>query len=76
MQLVTIRVKGMMDEGWSEWFEGFELTYGEDDETILTGQVPDQAAFYGVIAKLRDLGIQLIAVNSMELPNKKKPEAV
>jgi hypothetical protein len=69
MQIVTIRVKGMMDEGWSEWFEDFEITYRGSDETVLTGQVPDQAAFYGLIGKLRDLGIQLIAVNSIEQPN-------
>jgi hypothetical protein len=76
MQIVTIRVKGMMDEGWSEWFEDFEITYRGSDETVLTGQVPDQAAFYGLIGKLRDLGIQLIAVNSIEQPDQKKPEEV
>ena len=69
MQIVTIRVKGMMDESWSEWFEGFDLAYHEPDETILTGLVSDQAAFYGLIGKLRDLGLQLIAVNSMEQPD-------
>jgi len=69
MQIVTIKLKGKVDKSWSEWFEGFELTYNEPDETILTGVVTDQAAFYGLIGKLRDLGIQLIAVNSMEQPN-------
>ena len=69
MQIVTIKLKGKVDKSWSEWFEGFELTYYEPDETVLTGVVTDQAAFYGLIGKLRDLGIQLIAVNSMEQPN-------
>jgi len=69
MQIVTIKLKGKVDKSWSEWFEGFELTYNEPDETVLTGVVTDQAAFYGLIGKLRDLGIQLIAVNSMEQPN-------
>jgi hypothetical protein len=69
MKIVTIKLKGKVDESWSEWFEGFELTYNEPDETILTGVVTDQAAFYGLIGKLRDLGIQLIAVNSMEQPD-------
>ncbi len=69
MQIVTIKLKGKVDKSWSEWFEGFELTYNEPDETILTGVVTDQAAFYGLIGKLRDLGIQLIAVNSMDQPN-------
>jgi hypothetical protein len=66
MQFVTIKIKGEMDESWSEWFEGFELTYSETDETILTGLVTDQAAFYGLIGKLRDLGLQLLSVYSVE----------
>lgn len=75
MQTVTIRIKGEIDESWSEWFEGFELTSNEPDETILTGIVTDQAAFYGLIGKLRDLGIQLVAVNSIETEDETKIEA-
>jgi hypothetical protein len=66
MQIVTIKIKGKVDAGWAEWFEGFQLTFQEPDETILTGQVTDQAAFYGLIGKLRDLGLQVLAVNSAE----------
>lgn len=66
MQIVTIKIKGKVDKSWSEWFEGFELTYYEPDETILTGGVTDQAAFYGLIGKLRDLGLQLLSVYSKE----------
>ena len=73
MQFVTIKIKGEMDESWSEWFEGFELTYSETDETVLTGLVTDQAAFYGLIGKLRDLGLQLLAVHSVEQPEPVEP---
>ncbi|OGO66652.1 MAG: hypothetical protein A2030_10330 [Chloroflexi bacterium RBG_19FT_COMBO_50_10] len=66
MQIVTIKIKGKVDESWAEWFEGFELAYHEPDETILTGPVTDQAAFYGLMGKLRDLGLQVLAVNSVE----------
>ena len=66
MQFVTIKIKGKLDESWAEWFEGFELTCQEPDETILTGLVIDQAAFYGLIGKLRDLGLQLTSVNSSD----------
>ena len=65
MQKVEIRVKGSLDEHWSEWFQDFEIKRGEKDETILVGEVVDQAALYGVIAKLRDLGLTLIAVNEI-----------
>ena len=66
MQFVTIKIKGKLDESWAEWFEGFKLTCQESDETILTGLVKDQAAFYGLIGKLRDLGLQLTSVNSSD----------
>lgn len=69
MQFVTIKIKGKLDESWAEWFEGFDLTCQEPDETILTGIVADQAAFYGLINKLRDLGLQLTSVNSTDTEN-------
>jgi hypothetical protein len=72
MQIVTIRIKGKVDKSWAEWFEGFELNHPGPDETVLTGLVVDQAAFYGLIGKLRDLGIQLVAVNSIEKPDESK----
>jgi len=64
MQEVEIRVKGHLDENWSERLDGFTLTHAEQDETVLTGEVKDQAALYGLIAKLRDLGVRLMAVNT------------
>ncbi len=68
--IVTIKIKGEMDPSWSEWFEGFRIEHCEPDETILTGLVEDQAAFYGLIGKLRDLGAQLTAVSSIEQPDR------
>ena len=63
MQLVEIRVKGHLDASWAEWLEGFNFNYTDQDETILTGSVPDQAALYGLIAKLRDLGVSLVSLD-------------
>ena len=63
MQRVVIRLKGHLDENWSEWLEGFTLTHTAQGETVLLGMVKDQAALYGLMAKLRDLGVRLIAVN-------------
>lgn len=62
MQSVEIRIKGHIDEDWSEWFEGFVITHNERDETVLSGTVADQAALYGLLAKLRDLGLPLVSV--------------
>ena len=67
MQQVEIRVKGNLDEHWSEWFDNFEISYHEEDETMLTGLVRDQTALYGLLSKLRDLGLSLVSVTTMEL---------
>ena len=61
MQQVEIRVEDHLDSTWAEWFEGFDVTHIEQGTTVLKGEVPDQAALYGVIAKLRDLGVKLIS---------------
>jgi predicted mannosyl-3-phosphoglycerate phosphatase (HAD superfamily) len=67
MQHVEIRVKGQINQQWSEWFGGLTICHSGRDETVLTGPMPDQAALYGVISHLRDLGLQLISVSSKEI---------
>ena len=62
MQRAEIQIAGCFDAQWAEWFEGFDFTYTEAGDTILTGYVQDQSALYGLIAKLRDLGAKLISV--------------
>ncbi len=64
MQRVEIRVKGQIDEHWSDWFGSLTIVHADMDETILTGAVVDQAALYGLLAKLRDLGLSLVSVSS------------
>ena len=66
MQSVEIRVKGRIDERWSDWFDDLTITHTDQDETILSGTVVDQAALYGLLAKLRDLGLPLLSVTRTE----------
>jgi len=61
-ELYQIRVKGHLDEHWSSWLEGLSLTYLESGETLLSGPLADQAALHGVLHKLENLGVPLIAV--------------
>jgi hypothetical protein len=70
MQQVEIRVKGQISERWSEWLNGLTITHNEKNETVLTGPVEDQAALYGLIARLRDLGLPLSAVSCVEVERK------
>ena len=75
MQRTEIRIEGHLDAEWVDWLEGFDFTYTETGDTILTGCIPDQAVLYGLIAKLRDLGVKLKVVNYDSLsPDGEKPE--
>jgi hypothetical protein len=58
-----IHVQDVLDEKWAAYFDQFTLAFGED-ETILTGVVNDQAELFGVLVKIRDLGLKLISVNT------------
>jgi hypothetical protein len=63
MAIYEIRVKGHLDLARSAWFDGLTVTHTPDGETILAGPVQDQAALHGLLNKVRDLGLPLVAVN-------------
>ena len=58
-----IRIKGHLGRQWEEWFTGLAILLEEDGNTLLTGPVMDQAALYGLLKKVRDLGMPLLSVN-------------
>jgi hypothetical protein len=68
---VEIRIAGTLDSPWTECFDGLQMETLTPGETRLTGLVVDQAALYGLIGKLRDLGVKLLAVRCEELPGSK-----
>jgi hypothetical protein len=61
----AIRVEGCLTAHWAEWFEGLTLTQ-ENDQTVLSGPVVDQAALHGLLRKVRDLGLPLLSVNPLD----------
>ena len=63
MAIYQIRIKGHLDPRWSAWFAGLVVTPTENAETVLAGPLVDQAALYGVLTKVRDLGLELLSVN-------------
>jgi hypothetical protein len=72
MCFYEIRVEGHLDGRWSEWFDGMEITNLENGETVLSGDIVDQAALHGVLAKVRDLNLALVAVCSVS-PQRQDP---
>ena len=65
MSMYEIRVKGHLDSRWSAWFEGLTITNLPHGEALLSGAIADQAALHGVLMKVRDLGLPLLAVNEV-----------
>jgi hypothetical protein len=63
-----ITVEGILDSRWSAWFDGLQLTSDASGRTTITGLVADQAALHGLLARIRDLGLTLLAVRRAEPP--------
>ncbi len=64
--IYQIRIKGHLDRKWSDWFCGLRITSLENGETLLTGPVLDQAMLHGLLRKVRDVGLPLVAVMQVE----------
>jgi hypothetical protein len=60
-----IRVEGALDERWTAWFDGLQVTT-DGGQTAIRGALPDQSALHGVLVKVRDLGLCLISVRRLE----------
>jgi hypothetical protein len=60
--IYQIRIKGHLGLQWADWFGGMTITLEDNGDTFLTGTVVDQAALHGLLRKVRDLGMPLIAV--------------
>jgi hypothetical protein len=65
-----IKIKGHLDDGWSEWFEGLAFTHESDDTTTLSGALPDQTSLHSILLKIRDMNLTLISVTQ----SKSSPE--
>ena len=61
-----IKIKGHLDARWQDWFDGLTITLTNDGDTILSGEIVDQAALHGVFRKINNLGMTIISVNPQE----------
>ena len=61
-----IRIVGQLDSRWTDWFGGMTVTVEDNGDTLLTGAVNDQAALYGLLRLVRDLGMPLVSVNRVD----------
>jgi hypothetical protein len=61
-----IKIKGHLHDQWTDWFAGLAITLEESGDTLLTGSVVDQAALFGLLRKVRDLGLPLLSVSGVQ----------
>ena len=63
---MVLRIHGHLSQQWTDWFEGFTIMLEEDGNTLLSGPVVDQSALHGILKRIRDLGMPLLSVNSVD----------
>jgi hypothetical protein len=68
-KLYEIRVKGHLDDSWSDWLGGLEVKLFDNGEMILSGHIGDQAALLGALNKLNRLNLTILSVNEIEKEN-------
>lgn len=66
VEIYRIHVSGHLDDRWADWFGGLDLQRHDDGTTVLLGPVVDQAALHGMLARIRDLALPLLAVDRVE----------
>ncbi len=72
MTRYQIRLRGHIGAEWSEWLEGLQVANEGNGETVLSGSLPDQAALFGLLTRVRDLGLPLLAVT--EIPDAQRED--
>jgi hypothetical protein len=65
--IYEIRIGSQLNSQWMGWFDGLSIKVEASGETLIVGPVADQAALFGLLKKVRDLGMPLISVNRVDL---------
>ena len=63
-KIYQIKVRGILDDEWSDGFDGFKIRPQSDNVTILEGPISDQGALHGILAKIRDLGLTILSLHA------------
>lgn len=69
-----IRIKEHLDPSWQTWLANLEVVHDVEGTSVLIGQLPDQAALYGVLLTIRRLGLNLLSLETGEAPAHQEPE--
>ncbi len=64
--IYQVKIEGYLGSQWADWFDGIAITYEGEDITVLTGAIVDQSALYGLLKKVRNLGMALISLQRLD----------
>ena len=67
MQEIEIKVRGQIDRGWSDWFDGLTINHTPLGESVLSGFIRDQSELRGMLSRLTDLGLELVSLDTSPL---------
>jgi len=67
-RLYRIRLEGLLDSSWTDWFEGMSFSY-EEDLTILEGEVIDNSSLHNILTRIHDLNLTIISLEHIQLNN-------
>jgi hypothetical protein len=63
--IYKIKIKGILDSSWSDWFDGFTITH-QEHQTLLVGSVTDQSALLGILTKISQLNLTILSIINLE----------
>lgn len=73
-KIFQIKIKGHLGQQWAGWFDGLTIALEEDGNTLLSGSIVDQSALHGILKKIRDLGMPLLSVNTIDPDQARKAD--
>lgn len=68
----VIRIKSTIDPAWADWFEGMQISQTGDGESLLSGELADQCALYGILEKIHSLNLCLLSVRKFDIRNEQE----
>ncbi len=68
-----IRLQGVLSADWQDWLDGFQIRT-DGNVTILSGLVVDQPALFGLLIKIRNLGLTVLSVKRLDNQTANRPD--
>lgn len=65
MERYRIELQSVLNSNWADWLGNLEITNTATGNTVLVGEVVDQSALHGLLARIRDLGVPIVSIQRL-----------